>query len=461
MGGLAAAVRMARRGFRVQVLEARQQAGGLASSIDINGFQFDAGPYILLDRNGLEWSFRALGLELSEMVPLTRLEEVYRVGWADGASVRFHHDLMKTAAGFESQWPGSGARYVNFVRSCVARYDALSPLLYKSHPGARDLLSNRAWRHAPFLASSLGQVLHSAKLPRPVNDAIAIWTHIAGQDVEDAPSVMAFVPALFHTVGAYYPSGGIGRIPGALVEAAAAAGVEFVLGTRVARIRSESGRAVGVETAEDGFFPGDAIVSDSNGVGTYVELLQETPSQARHALEALPLQSPGAIAYLAVKPKPDSEYLRFHIPDSGGPCRLLAIPSSVRPGQGMDDLDGWSPARLIVPMGHSAAQTRGPAGQQEYLGQVMTESWWRELVSEYRILSTRTPCQWGTEFNLYRDSMNPVMTARFMRQGRLAHRSPWLKGLYLAGSATHPGQWVSFCAISGILAADKVCEDLL
>jgi phytoene dehydrogenase-like protein len=55
--------------------------------------------------------------------------------------------------------------------------------------------------------------------------------------------------------------------------------------------------------------------------------------------------------------------------------------------------------------------------------------------------------------------MNPVMTARFMRQGRLSHRSPWLRGLYLAGSSTHPGQWVSFCAISGVLAADRVVED--
>jgi phytoene dehydrogenase-like protein len=56
--------------------------------------------------------------------------------------------------------------------------------------------------------------------------------------------------------------------------------------------------------------------------------------------------------------------------------------------------------------------------------------------------------------------MNPVMTAKFMLEGRLAHRSPDLGGLYLAGSATHPGQWVSFCAISGVLAADCVRQDL-
>jgi phytoene dehydrogenase-like protein len=91
---------------------------------------------------------------------------------------------------------------------------------------------------------------------------------------------------------------------------------------------------------------------------------------------------------------------------------------------------------------------------------VLAEPWWREHVAELRILATRIPAEWGAEYHLHRDSMNPVMTARFMRAGRIAHRSPWLRGLYLAGSATHPGQWVSFCAISGILAADRVREDL-
>ena len=70
------------------------------------------------------------------------------------------------------------------------------------------------------------------------------------------------------------------------------------------------------------------------------------------------------------------------------------------------------------------------------------------------------PPIWGGEFHLHRDAMNPVMTARLTRAGRLAHRSPYVRGLYLAGSATHPGQWVSFCAISGILAADLLLEDL-
>ena len=61
---------------------------------------------------------------------------------------------------------------------------------------------------------------------------------------------------------------------------------------------------------------------------------------------------------------------------------------------------------------------------------------------------------------LYAVNFLTVMTAAFMRAGRVAHRCSWVRRLYCAGSSTHPGQWVSFCAISGILAADCLRADL-
>jgi phytoene dehydrogenase-like protein len=91
---------------------------------------------------------------------------------------------------------------------------------------------------------------------------------------------------------------------------------------------------------------------------------------------------------------------------------------------------------------------------------LLAEQWWREDFRDIRVLGKRIPHEWGSEYNLYANSMNPVMTARFMRQGRIAHRSPYVRGLYLAGSSTHPGQWVSFCMISGILAAECIIDDM-
>jgi phytoene dehydrogenase-like protein len=186
-------------------------------------------------------------------------------------------------------------------------------------------------------------------------------------------------------------------------------------------------------------------------------LLDDTPPGLRTRLEQLPLQSPGVAAYLAVRGTITPPYLRFYLPGGDERCRCLVMPGVMEPTV---HRDGWYPARLIVPMDHARAEAAGPEGQQRYLDAILAESWWREQIADYRVLATRTPAQWGGEYHLFRNSMNPVMTAAFMRAGRLAHRSPCLPGLYLAGSATHPGQWVSFCAISGILAASQLLEDL-
>jgi phytoene dehydrogenase-like protein len=456
MGGLAAAVRLARSGFRVQVLEARAGPGGLAASVEFEGFRFDAGPYILLDRPGLEWAFQAAGLDLAERVALRPLTDVYEVTTAEGERVRFQASLEETAAGMERTWPGSGPRYTAFVNKMAAVYRRLQPLQRVSRPGLRDLLRTGAWRNLFFLWRSLRSVLNKTGLPRPVIEALSIWTHVAGQRPEEAPSPLAFVPALIHTIGAFYPAEGIGAIPRALADAAVEAGATLRYGVKVTALRCRDGRVSSVETDRGEQLPATAVLSDASGIGTYLDLVEE-PAPAREQLRRLPLQSPGVCAYLAVRGEPRPPYLRFKLPGEGGLCRLLIVPGVPVPELGRD---GWRPARLMAPMGHTKAEAAGVIGQRAYLAGVLAEDWWREYVGEYRILAKRIPVEWGLAYNLYRDSMNPVMTARLMRAGRLAHRSPHVGGLYLAGSSTHPGQWVSFCAVSGVLAADRLREDL-
>jgi phytoene desaturase len=456
MGGLTAATYLARAGFAVTLLEARAQAGGLAGGVKSDGLDFDAGPYILLDQPGLKWAFAALGLDLAEQVSLQPIPDVYEVVTAGGERIHFHTSLAETAAGMERAWPGSGARYEAFVAQTAHAYCRLQPLQWLPRPRPWDLLRTGAWRDIPFLLRSLEQVLARTGLPGPVIEAIAIWTHVAGQRRQEAPSPLAFVPALIHEVGPVYPAGGIRAIPQALEKAARQAGAVLRLGVPVSAIRSRTGRVLGVETADGDFLAADAVVSDV-GIATYLKLVPDLSGPVRQRLQQLPLQSPGVCVYLAVRGRPDSgaPYLRFYLPGQGQPCRLLVQPAVLTPGV---EHDGWRPARLMAPMAHAQAEA-GVAEQQAYLERVLAEPWWQEQVGEYRVLASRTPRQWGAEYHLYRDSMNPVMTAALMRAGRLPHRSPYLRGLYLAGSATHPGQWVSFCAVSGVLAAQRLVED--
>ncbi len=121
VGGLTAALALARHGFETRVIEARAEAGGLASGFSVDGFQFDSGPYILLDRPGLEWAFAAVGLDIRECVRLRRIEDVYQLATCNG-TVRFFASAEETAAGFDAAWPGSGSRYLRFLRSTGRSY---------------------------------------------------------------------------------------------------------------------------------------------------------------------------------------------------------------------------------------------------------------------------------------------------------------------------------------------------
>ena len=455
MGGLSAAIHLAKSGFQVNVFEARTEPGGLASGVDYEGFEFDAGPYILLDRPGLEWSFERLGLQLSELIPLHSVESIYNVESMDGVAVEFHADLDKTATSFERRWPGSGDRYKDFVRSMNRRSTDLRPMLQTSRPGPIELFRSGAWRHTPFLTKTLEQVLSGTGLPDPIIEAIAIWTHVAGQLKSQAPSPLAFVPALMHNSGAYYPEGGIRRIPQTLERIAIAAGVRFHYGSEITRIRTEGGRVVGVETSARDVVVGDVVLSNASALTTYLELL-DRPSRATEHLKHLPLQSPGVCAYLALRGRISPPYLRFKLGKPDEKCRLLIQPSVVTSRHSNGRVASCS---SHVTYGLRSRSRIGHRGQLDYLDRLLEEEWWLKDFTDVRVLAKRTAQQWGSDYNLYANSMNPVMTTRFMRQGRVRHRSPHVRGLYLAGSSTHPGQWVSFCMISGILAADCIMED--
>ena len=236
---------------------------------------------------------------------MRRVDNVYQVEADDGSIVRIHADLGETAAGIERAWPGGGRRYREFVMRITRIHERLRPLLTSARHGPTALLGSRAWRDLPFLLRSLRSVLRSARLPPAVADAVAIWTHVAGQTTVAAPSPLAFVTAMLHGTGSFVPITGMGTIPLALARAATESGVEFRLGTKVSAIRSNAARAIGVTTAAGEFIEADAVVSNSNGVGTYLELVgEDVPASARRRLEGLPLQSPGVCAYLAVRVRP-------------------------------------------------------------------------------------------------------------------------------------------------------------
>src|SRR5437660_12286801 len=368
IGGLTAAIYLARGGLLVQVLEGRSETGGLASGFTLDGLSFDYGPYILQDRPGLEWVFQQLGEDLASRFELRKIEDIYTVNFPNGARVSFYADLERTASEFETWWPGAAKKYIAFVRHMEQVHQRLWRLAHASNPRPADLLPSGGWRNARFLLQSLERLLTHTGLPPEIVNAIGIWPHLAGQRLDEAPSPMAFVPALFHTVGSYYPLGGTQRVAEVLTQIALDAGVQFQMNCRVKRIRTQGSNVAAVETEAGAAHPASIVVANHGAIGVYVDLL-DRPVKQQADLEKLPLQSPGVCAYLAVKRKPKPPYLRFSMVSGGEACRLFVSPGVPAPEL---QSDGWYPARLLSSM-HYHEAGKGTAAQRQYLEKVLSE----------------------------------------------------------------------------------------
>lgn len=453
IGGLSAALNLAKKGVAVTVFEATDRPGGLAKSVSVSGNTFDAGPYILLDKPGLEWAFRQVGLDLQSL-NLKRIENVYSVE-TDKNVFTIYSDVDKTIQELNSKWDGQGDRYAEFVNKTYKKYRDLIPFTF-SAPSPLKIIKSGKLSLIPFLLGSLGKIINAFKLNDPVKNGIGIWTHIAAQSLDKAPSPMSFVPGLIHNIGAYYPENGIGSIADKLYTECLAHNVNFIFNSKVKKIHIQNNHVTGIDYNDGSFSECTHIISNNSAIDTYLNLIEETPVSFKNKIKTLPLQSPGICVFLRVKGRPTGSYIKFKLEKEIPNCKSFILPDIIS----QKNTGGWMAARLVFPLPHEFTLTLSDADCKKMIDAILEETWWKEGITDFEVVSYNTPRTWSEKFVLYNKSMNPVMTSKFMRMGRIHHKSPYFKGLYFCGSSTHPGQWVSFCAISGILASNHLIKDL-
>ena len=78
VGGLAIAIRLAVKGYRVTVFEKYKQVGGKLNQIEMNGFRFDTGPSLFTLPSLVDELFTLAGDVGVGLLPYKKLENVTR-----------------------------------------------------------------------------------------------------------------------------------------------------------------------------------------------------------------------------------------------------------------------------------------------------------------------------------------------------------------------------------------------
>ena len=252
-GGLASAVRLAKLGHEVTLVERSTSLGGALSSVNEDGFTWDAGPTYTLLPAVVRDLFRKSGRPLERELELVPLDLVREHRFEDGSSVRLETGRSAQLAAFDELGKGLGQRWVDHVASYADDWDVLR----------RTYLENPWDPAAPSPLLDSRETLHK-RLRRTFRKderlrLVAGHPFVAeGHDLRNVPAWAGVTSYVEQRFGAWTVEGGRARRGAALVDRLATRGVT-TLTAEVRDLVVRDGRAVAVRTTP-GDVEADAVV---------------------------------------------------------------------------------------------------------------------------------------------------------------------------------------------------------
>ncbi|MFT2009738.1 1-hydroxycarotenoid 3,4-desaturase CrtD [Pontibacter sp. 13R65] len=477
IGGIAAAIRLAVKGYEVTVLEANATFGGKMQQFVLDGYRFDAGPSLFTLPHLVDELFTLAGRTPSRYFTYTRLDPVTHYFWPDGTSLKAYADPQRFAQEAEQQL-GVPAKAVQQVLARSARlYNGTADtFLHKSLHKAGTYLSPDVLKALGCLSDlGLTTTMHQANAknfqdPRFVQllDRFATYN---GSDPYQAPGTLNLIPHLEHNIGAFYPTGGIYAIAASLVQLAEELGVTFRYNEQVQQITTAGKAVTGVKTSQ-GSYKADVVVSNMDVVPTYRKLLPNLLAPEKTLQQ--PRSSSALIFYWGIQrafPKlhlhniffsqdyrQEFEHIFWHKTVGPDPTVYVNITSKLEAADAPAGCENWF---VMVNVPHNQGQD-----WQELIASTrttvlnklsrMTGVAVEPLIACEQVLDPLLIEQQTSSFAgaLYGSSSNNRMAA-FLRHPNF---SGALGGLYFCGGSVHPGGGIPLCLLSAKIVGDLVPE---
>ena len=278
-GGLAAAIRLRARGYRVTVVEKLEAAGGRASVFRQDGFTFDAGPTILTAPFLLEELWQLCGRNMRDDLTLQPVSPFYRIRFDDGSSFDCSGDPEAMRREISILSPADLDGYERFMRlsqaTCRIGFEQLGAEPFNSLADmariAPDLIRLGGYQSVYRLVS---RFIKNEKL----RIVCSFHPLLIGGNPFTASAIYTLIPYLERRWGVHFAMGGTGEVVRGLVNLIKAQGSTMRYNAEVSRITVGGGRVQGVQLVSGETIPADIVVSNADAAWTYAKLL---PPEAR------------------------------------------------------------------------------------------------------------------------------------------------------------------------------------
>ncbi|MCX8483081.1 MAG: phytoene desaturase family protein, partial [Crocinitomicaceae bacterium] len=279
IGGIAASIRLARKGYSVKVFEASNYPGGKLSEFKMGDYRFDRGPSLFTLPTYVEELFELCNEKMSEHFSYSELPILCNYFYPDGFRFEakgnreenikaivhaFDEDELKVRAFF------SKAEFIyNTTAPLFLERPLKLPMLYKTKAFWNGILRIP---QLPLVGSYTLQLKKYFKNPKTVQYFQRYATY-NGSSPYKTPALMQLLPHVEQGIGAFIPDKGMYDITLQLFELAKRQGVEFVFNSNVEEIIIEEKRAVGIRFNTIQIETANVVVSNMDVFPTYKKLL--------------------------------------------------------------------------------------------------------------------------------------------------------------------------------------------
>lgn len=475
IAGIAAAIRLAVKGYDVSIFEANNYPGGKLSEIVQDGFRFDAGPSLFTMPQYVDELFTLAGKNPADYFEYNKLDVACRYFYEDGTRINAWADKHRFAEEIKNNTQDSAASVLKFLDKSADIYDIINHIfLEKSlHKVGSYLNSKTAKSILRFPQIDPFRTMNQA------NEAffkdsktIRLFNRYAtynGSNPYQAPATLNVIPHLEQHFGAYFPSKGMYSITTGLVRLAQQLGVTIYHNQPVDEINVENGRVAGVKAAGRHVLA-DAVISNVDVWFTYKMLLKDQPPPKRILNQER--SSSALIFYWGISrrfPELDLHNIFFsesyqkefrHIWQEKSidhdPTVYVNISSKHKPDDAPSGCENWF-VMINVPSDCGQDWPRLIAEAKQNILKKLSRNLSVDIGSLILSESILTPHNIEQKTASYQGSLYGTSSnssfAAFLRHANFSSR---IKGLYFAGGSVHPGGGIPLALLSAKIVAKLV-----
>jgi phytoene desaturase len=475
IGGIAAALRLSKKGYHVNVFEANTYPGGKLSAFKLGKYRFDAGPSLFTMPHYVNELFALHGENPKDSFTYQKKDIACQYFWEDKTQVTAFSHKGQFLEEIQNKLGVKGAVLEQYLDRAKKKFDLTAPLFleqslhkFKGFVNAKTL---KALIHLGLY--EINQNLHSVnakqlKEPHLVQmyDRYATYN---GSSPYQTPGIMTLVQHLEQEFGTFVPDGGMEQITKSLFDLAKRKGVVFNMGEKVDQILIEGGKAVGVKTHKQ-TLRSEITLSNMDVFPTYKKLLKgiKIPKKKLNQERS----SSAVIFYWGInrkfkqldlhniffsqdyKAEFDAIFNKKIISDDF--TVYVNITSKNVPTDAPKDAENWF-VMINTPADYGQDWEKIKERLREKtivkLNRMLNVDL-NDLIQEEEVLTPpmiqdKTSSHLGA---LYGSSSNDKMAA-FLRHPNF---SSSIKNLYFCGGSVHPGGGIPLCLLSAKIATDLI-----